>query len=122
MPLINPSPPPTWTTLTPAAKFSTLETVQVCKQSEIVYMRGLVQEVGTSGIAPLDTVLTLPVGFRPSVKLTGLAVMQAGAFGAGLDIQTSGVVQIFWDTFRGYPGSGGNKIYINFANVIFPTW
>lgn len=122
MPLINPSPPPTWTTLTPAAKFTTTETVQVCKQGEIVYMRGQVAEVNTSGIALWDTVLTLPAGFRPAVKLTGLAVDPAGAFGARLDILTTGVIQVFWDPFRGYPGYQGNKIYLNFANVIFPTW
>ena len=99
-----------------------METVQVTKRNDVVYMRGLVQEVGTSGITNLDTVVTLPVGFRPSARISGLAVMAAGSFGARLDVETSGVIQIFWDAFRGYPGFGGNKIYVNFANVIFPTW
>ena len=122
MPLINPPTNPTWQTLTPAAKFTTVQTVQVTKWDGIVFMRGVVKELNTSGIVPLDTVLTLPVGFRPTQNISGLAVDPAGAWGARLDVSTGGLIQIFWDTARGYAGFGGNTCFVNFANVMFPTW
>lgn len=113
---------PTWQTITPAAKWTTFSTIQVCKKDGVVFMRGVAQEVGTNGIANADTVLTLPVGFRPSVAVLGLASDPAGAFGSRLDIGTDGVMKIFWDSARGYPGFGGTTIYVSFSNIQLPTW
>lgn len=122
MPLINPEPLPSWQTLTPAAKWNVVKTIQATKRDNIVFMRGQVVEAGTTSIVVMDTVLTLPVGFRPTGSLTGFVCDPAGAFGARLDIGTDGIIKIFWDSLRGYPGFGGTSIYVNFENVQFPLW
>lgn len=113
---------PTWQTLTPAAKWNTYKAIQITKRNEVVWMRGGVVEAGTNSIVLMDTVLTLPVGFRPSSSLVGLTCEQSGARGARLDLGTDGIMKIYWDTARGYPGFGGTSIYINFENVQFPLW
>lgn len=121
MPLINPDIP-TWQTLAPAAKWNVVKTIQITKKDSIVFMRGQVVEAGTNSIVLLDTVLTLPVGYRPSINLTGFVCDPAGAFGARLDVGSDGLVKIFWDSTRGYPGYLGSSIYANFENVQFPLW
>lgn len=122
MPLTRPDEVPVWQTLSPAAKWNVYKTVQVTKRHDVVWMRGGVVEAGTTSIVTLDTVLTLPIGFRPSVSLVGLACEQAGARGARLDIGTDGIIKVFWDTSRGYPGLNGTSIYLNFENIQFPLW
>lgn len=114
---------PTWETLTPTTKFTTLTSIQISKSKDgVVFMRGTCREVGSNGIAQNDTVLTLPTAYCPSRDLTGFVCDPAGAFGARLDISTTGNIKIFWDSLRGYPGFGGSVVYVNFENVQFPTW